>query len=129
MYNNILFKLIIGKNKINFFTVYILRILLKVSFRNITYKISSKIKRTYNTVIFIGVDGSGKTTIANKVMKDFLGSKYIYNGYYGGFFWISKLISDKVMKKKIKKLQLTPKNISNNFSLRKIFIQKIFKLN
>ena len=60
MYNNILFKLIIGKNKINFFTVYILRILLKVSFRNITYKISSKIKRTYNTVIFIGVDGSGK---------------------------------------------------------------------
>ena len=128
VYNNILFKLIIEKNKINFFKVYILRILLKVSFRNITYKISSKIKRTYNTVIFIGVDGSGKTTIANKVMKDFLGSKYIYNGYYGGFFWISKLISDKVMKKKSKKLQLTPKNISNNFSLRKIFIQKILNL-
>ena len=61
-------------------------------------------------------------------MKDFLGSKYIYNGYYGGFFWISKLISDKVMKKKSKKLQLTPKNISNNFSLRKIFIQKILNL-
>ena len=39
-------------------------------------------------------------------MKDFLGSKYIYNGYYGGFFWISKLISDKVMKKKIKKITI-----------------------
>tara|TARA_Y100000768_G_C23984751_1_gene688078 strand:+ start:1851 stop:2981 length:1131 start_codon:yes stop_codon:yes gene_type:complete len=127
-YNNILFKLIIGKNKINFLTVYILRILLKVSFRNITNKISSKIKRTYNTIIFIGVDGSGKTTIAKKVINDYLNSKYIYNGYYGGFFWISRLISNKVMKKKSKKLQLTTKNISNKFNLKKIFIQKILNL-